>query len=613
MKERCSFIIKVFTFWLILFCFYRLLFVAYNHAFLDEISLGTFAGIFLHGLYMDSSATAWITFFHIVLLPVSLFSKRVLLLLNRMLTISLICITSFIAVADMQLFKSWGSRMDSLVIDYIANPNEAFAASSASPIFLLVALAVLIISLSMTAYIKLVEKSLEKLSSFKLIELAVFTFLIAVLGTMGRGGLQPIPINSSFAYFSTHDFANQSAINVSHNFFETIYRDYYKNSQGYHYVDNNLAAKIYNEKYSGRFDSDFPLHLNSTQPNIILIIWESLSADAVETLGGYKGVTPGLEKLIEQGLLFSRIYASGDRTNNGLPAIFSGYPAQPRGAIIKSNRKIAKLPSLSKSLKKAGYHCSFYYGGDLTFDNMKAYLIRNQIDKLIGGEDFPANLAKSQWGAHDHDVFAKLLQDIKTYKSPFFTTILTLSSHEPFDVPRQSNFKESTKESKFKNSLYYTDQTILQFIETLKTMPVYDETLIIITSDHGTSNFERYHRFSPGKNHIPILFLGGALNARGKVIDTIGSQQDLAATILKQLQLDVSDYRFSNNLLSNKKESFAQFFFNDGFTYLNERGYLAFNNSSKSIIHQDNEMTDKDINTAKSIMQLTFNDYLNMK
>jgi hypothetical protein len=98
-----------------------------------------------------------------------------------------------------------------------------------------------------------------------------------------------------------------------------------------------------------------------------------------------------------------------------------------------------------------------------------------------------------------------------------------------------------------------------------------------------------------------------------KVIATIGSQQDLATTILRQLQLDASAYRFSNNLLSKKKESFAQFFFNDGFTYINERGYLSFNNTANSIIHQDIELSAKDLETAKSIMQLTFSDYLNLK
>jgi phosphoglycerol transferase MdoB-like AlkP superfamily enzyme len=613
MKARFSFIIKVFVFWLILFFFYRLLFVVYNHVFLEEISLKTFVGIFLYGLYMDLSAAAWVTFFSLILIPASFISSRLMLILNRVLTLSLICITSLIAIADIQLFRSWNSRIDSLVIDYIASPNEAFAASSASPIFTLLALAFLIIVLSTAAYIKLIEKSVSHFSDLKLTELAVFPFLLAALGIMGRGGLQPIPMNNSFAYFSTHDFANQAAINASHNFFATIYRDYYLNDQSHYYVDNNIAQEVYEAKYSGRLTTDFPSCLTTTQPNIVLIIWESLSADAIESMGGHKGVTPGFEKLINQGLLFSRIYASGDRTKHGLTAILSGYPAQPRGAVIKSNRKIALLPSLYQSLKKAGYHTSFYYGGDLKFDNMKAYLLKSGVDKLIGGDDFPAQLAKSQWGAHDHDVFARQLEDIKTYKTPFFTTILTLNSHEPFDVPLQSKFNGKTNKSKFKNSLYYTDQTVFKFIETLKTMPCYDETLVIITADHGTSILERHHRFSPGKNHIPILFLGGALNMTNKVIATIGSQQDLATTILRQLQLDASAYRFSNNLLSKKKESFAQFFFNDGFTYINERGYLSFNNTANSIIHQDIELSAKDLETAKSIMQLTFSDYLNLK
>lgn len=165
-------------------------------------------------------------------------------------------------------------------------------------------------------------------------------------------------------------------------------------------------------------------------------------------------------------------------------------------------------------------------------------------------------------------------------------------------------------ESKFKNSLLYTDQVVEAFVEKLKKEPWYKDTLIVIVADHGVPILGNIPRFKPEKHHIPLLFLGGALATSGSVISKIGSQLDLSRTLLEQLEINADDFHFSRNLLSDSPRQFAEFFYNDAFTLVNERGYVAFENPSQRFLARDPQITDDDVRLGQAIMQATFQDYL---
>ncbi len=134
-------------------------------------------------------------------------------------------------------------------------------------------------------------------------------------------------------------------------------------------------------------------------------------------------------------MLFDNFYASGDRTDKGVIAVLSGYPAQPTSSIIKFPSKTQNLPKLNNYLKKLGYKTSFIYGGDVDFANFRSYLTTSGFDHLTTMDDFPDDINTSKWGIHDHFMFNQSLQELDTTQAPFAKVILTLSSHEPFDVP----------------------------------------------------------------------------------------------------------------------------------------------------------------------------------
>ncbi len=292
--------------------------------------------------------------------------------------------------------------------------------------------------------------------------------------------------------------------------------------------------------------------LNTPKPNIIIIILESFTANIMEPLGGMKDITPNLNKLVPEGVLFDHFYASGDRTDRGLIAILSAYPAQPETSIIRFPQKTQNLPFLSRALQKLDYHTSFVYGGDIGFANMESYLYTAGFSHITEDGDFNGSLNNSKWGVADEFVFRRTLEECDTARSPFFKVMLSLSSHEPFEVPMKPIFQGTDERSLFLNACLYTDKSLGEFIASAKQKPWWNKTLVIITADHG-------HRFPNPEElkekerfKIPMLWLGGALTKRDTVIHTLGGQTDIANTVLAQLDSPQTNFKFSKNMLDQK-------------------------------------------------------------
>ncbi len=378
----------------------------------------------------------------------------------------------------------------------------------------------------------------------------------------------------------------------------------------YAYFPSAETVKLAASLYSSPAPDSIPAILRISRPNILFIILESYTAKLVGCLGGEPGATPNIDRIAREGILFTNIYASGDRSEKGLVALLSGYPVQTTTSIIKIPRKTERLPHLNKILKSQGYHTSYYYGGELAFANIKSYLFNAGYEKLISKFDFDPQTYNSKWGVHDHVLLNKWLQDFKNAPEPFFSTLFTLSSHEPYDIPIPAKFKGSDEATQFKNSIYYTDQAIGNFIKAAKKQTWWNNTLIVMVADHG-------HRFpgddpnhQPSKFRIPFLLTGGALRQTHRQVATMGSQTDIAATLLAQLHLPYHEFKWSKNLLSPTAKPFAFYVFIDGFGMVTPAGTVTFDNVSKQVITQDANVPDQQLDYGKAYMQLSFGDYL---
>ena len=611
MKKRLFYLVAYLGFWVLSFVILKVLFLAYHFQETAELPGQEIFQIIGHGFKLDLSFSAYIAALPFLLISLSVFIPLPFIrILLKGYTIFVILLISVLTVIDLELFKAWGFRLDATPLGYLNTPQEMWASAGASPILLLLVILLGCVLLFSMVYLRWIHPILKGARKPYPAMVLLFLLLTAALIIPIRGGLQLAPINISDAYFSTNNFSNQAAINVPWNFFNALSRKTYDKSNPYKFMDEKVAEDILQQYFNSSANVASSV-LRIERPNVLLIIWESFTANATKTLGGMDGITPRFDALVPEGILFSNVYANADRSDKGLVSVLSGYPAQPTQSIIKLPVKSSRLPVLSRSFDSAGYNTSFYYGGELEFANIKAFLMNGGFEKIVGKEDFDSKDWNSKWGAHDHVVLNKVHQDLKDSAEPFFTTIFTLSSHEPFEVPIDPVVGDDSEESKFLNSLYYADQSIGNFLEKAKKEAWYEKTLIIIVADHGHRLPGNSKNYEKEKFHIPMLWLGGALKVRDTVVASHMTQVDLAATLFHQLSIPAEEYQWSRNVFDPNYEPFAHYVFNDGVGHVSKNGYMAFDNISKQYIYRDSGTTAFEAEVSKAYLQVSYQDFLN--
>lgn len=513
-------------------------------------------------------------------------------------------IISFFVILDASLYSHWGNRLDVYGTFYLNNAGEAM---NFIPIKVLITntLSWLTLAISASCYYK---KKIHHLADIHLKNWLVtpltFLVLIALSIIPIRGGIGLNPINLSNVYFSNNTFPNHSAINVIWNIAYT-YSEKEKLYQTFNYIEPKFIEPYFNSLYPE--ESPALRVLKNQKPNILFIILESFTSKLIyENWNGIE-ITPNLNRLTKEGIYFSNFYASGDRTDEGLVSILSGYPAQPISYIINYQNKTAKLPSIIQDLKKENYQTAFYYGGDINFANMKSYLLQSGIEKIIDKNDFPSEQFNAKWGVHDHFVFDKLLIDIQNSDEPFFKTVLSLSSHPPFDTPIPTVIEGNDNNSLFANSANYTDQALGNFITKLSREPKWENTLVILLADHSIPYLDDCHISAPKKFRIPMIWLGGALQDSTFEVHKFASQTDLANTLLYQLKNDFEPYEYGKNILSPSSKSFSFYTFNHGYGLLSDSTKVIYDYAGNRFLKKEGNTFQDSVGNA--YLQKISNDF----
>lgn len=606
MFPKAWFIILYWFGWIIFFQLARFIFILGNFSVVKQAGINNFFGSAFWGLRMDMSMAAYIALPVCLLVLLSVFfpplRKPVVYKWYSFIVLLPILLLS---TADIGLFKEWGFRIDSSFLKYLSNPSEAWASISHLPVFTIIASLILVYIL----FIYVSNKRIERISRPLLLNTKPWLDALSILIVMAlsviplRGGLQLAPLNQSSVYFSANNFSNLAAINASWNFMHSLSHSEPDNNP-YVFLDPAKALSIVD---SLQQPGTGWLAERTTKPNIILIVWESFTQKVVDLKKNGIEVTPGFNILKKEGIYFSNVYASGDRTDKGIVAVLSGYPSQPTTSIVKTPAKASGLPMIGREYKNAGYNTAFYYGGELEFANMKAYLTGGGYDRFISVFDFAEKDKNSKWGAHDGVVMQKLISDINKTPSPFFYTWLTLSSHEPFETPDAPVIKGDDMEDLYLNSLHYSDKVVTSFISQCRQQSWWNNTIIAIVADHGhplpqadskTKNFR-----------IPLLLIGGLIR-QPEVVDKIASQTDLAATLLVQSGLSPKNYPWSVNLFDSAVAERGYFSFNNGFGFVNRSGYYVFDNVGKRMTEAKGADTATLKMMGQAMEQVSFGDYL---
>jgi phosphoglycerol transferase MdoB-like AlkP superfamily enzyme len=555
-------------FWYALFLAARFVFLIVNHNQSEQFGYSVLMETFYQGLQLDISMVCYVSVIPVLLwitalwIPGQVVLNRVLKTYNTLILVCLIVIT----IADAELYQHWGQKLNSYAFSFAKYPKDMLAFSTGNHNWLLILISLLFSVLAYTLY-HYGMRGLDELSRQHQpwVKITVIPVVLCLLIFGIRGGFGKTPLSQSSAFFSTHLFLNHAALNTSWNFLASVAENAASNTKNpYAFTSETNAQKLIAPFFAKPSTSE--QILTTKRPNIVLIILEGWSADVVESAGGEKNITPNFNKLAKQGIQFADFYASGNRTDKGLAAILSAQPALPTNSIINNIQKFTSLPSIPKSLKSAGYQNAFYYGGNSDFANMKGYWLSSGYDRILDLEFFPLNVQNAEWGVHDDILYETIINDIKTLKEPFLASILTLSSHEPFNVPaKRGDFSDDTGD-KYRNAVWYSDSCLGVFFANAAKQPWYNNTLFIVLADHGHKQPKGRLAMDPELFHIPCMFVGNVIDSswRGKTITQTASQVHLASTLLNQLQLPSAEFTWSSNLLDQQYVPYAAFTYYPG-------------------------------------------------
>lgn len=610
MVNFLKYLLKIALFWLLFFAFYRLLFILYNLGYGVDVPLGALAKSFLVGIRLDLSMTGYllllISFVQAVMVGVGRqFSYKAL---QGVQVFFVIAFTTLL-MGNINLYAYWGRLLDAEGFSFLKTPWVILASVKwyESLIFM-----ILLVGLSWGAlwlnklWMRPLSPStkLSRLSSGMAAVMLLFVSAFMIIPIRGSFGVAPI--NTGVAYFSAHNFANHSAINPLWNLFYSFKR---MDARMHHYrfMEDDEAYAIYNEMRSSKSDSTIHV-LKHNRPNVVVILLESFSAQVVGSMGG-ESVTPNLDAVAREGILFSNIYAASDRSDKGLVATLAGYQVLPGYSIIQYPNKSQSLPFMPQKLRAAGYrNLSYIYGGDIGFKGMNSFVTLSGFEKVVTIDDFPFSARGEKWGVHDEYTFERLVDemaDSNEKDSPYFKYYFTLSSHEPFDVPMEKVFEDP-----YLNSVYYTDLCLGDFFTEVKDRGLWDNTLFVLIADHGTPGPKRATSQMIERYHIPMIWTGGALAVQDTVVSTLGSQKDLVVTLLNQLAVNSEMFGFSKDLLSPDVDEYAFFTYPDAFGFITPDSYQVYDNAAKKYVMTTGNISPLDSIRGKAMLQVVSADHL---
>lgn len=563
-----------------------------------------------YGLAMDLSMSAYIVSPVLLLIVASIWVVRPWM--AKALRIYLWVEASLIAVGyvlDAVLYPYWGFRLDVTPWFYfVTSPSSAMASLpwyAEVGVVALMAVLALAIGLWMRIVVRRFGLPTQPCSPLRrrIWMTVVWLMVCGVMIIPIRGGITVSTMSPARAFFSEDMRLNHAAINPLFSFLYSFSHTDDLGSQ-FRYMDTKEASAEVDALFhrpAVHTDSVAPaygLSLKVARPDVYIVILESFSAELMPSLGG-RAVAVNLDSIARTGALWTRFYAESFRTDRALTTILGGYPAQPSTSLLRYINKFDKIPTLSTVLAANGYRTAYYYGGDINFTNLRAYLRATSYARLVCDKSFPVGERLSKWGVHDGPVFDRALSDIaaRTGSTPTLTVIQTSSSHEPFEVP----FGRFPQDKRL-NAFSYADACLGRFVRRLRDSGAWERALVVIVPDHwgawpqGLEDRMRRH-------HVPLVMTGGALAGTPVTVDKIGSQSGIATTILRLMGIRDA-LPFGRDLLDTGTAGFGYVSEPSWFGLVTERGLSVVSTDTGATLQGDSA----DVHAAKALVQSIYTD-----
>ena len=618
MKKTLLTLLKMLVFLLVLFASMRIVFVVkyWSLVTLGEIPFGEILKGFWSALSLDIATASFMLALPAIYMFVAYaIDKETLFAPLRWYFYLMVAVYNLAAFGDIGIYGEWRTKLSYRALMYLQNPSEVINTAETEQTLLLIVLWSLFTILFCWLYTKFVEPqhkigAKEESKPNVYVLSGTFVLIVGCLFLGMRGGFNEIPITSSKVYYSNHKFANEMSVNPAYYLVENILNSKKVETRAHFNYMDMKSAEIRTRHLHGISCDSTTSILKIEKPNIIVVLLESWSADLIESLGGEPGITPNFHELEKEGLLFTNIYASANRSQHAMSSLFGGLPGMPVTTITNHPDKYYAVPSLVKKMDSIGYYNSFYFGGELNYGNILSYLRYNEFDEIVEAKDIDEGFQKGKLGYHDTDIMPWYAEQLKDHPQPFFSTLFTQSTHSPYDYPKIFDEIEwPVIEKQYVNSGYYTDMAIKMFVDKARQQTWYDSTLFIFVADHSHTSYKNHRIDSFDHHKIPMLIYGEPLqdSLKGKTYDKICGNTDLPATILAQLGLSHDEFFWSKDVFGKCYKPFAFFEMNDGLGWKTPEGEYVYSNTSGFVKNTLPEnISDSIVSDGKAYMQYHF-------
>ena len=591
MKNRLLYLAKTYLLTILLFVVAKVAFMQFCHEG-HNFTAGDMAEVIWHGLSLDLSTALYFIIIPFLLTMASLWVTIPKWVFRTYYAIIALAF-ALAFVADTSLYPFWGFKLDASCLSYLETPTEAMASVTTS--YIIVRLFAIIIVAAGIYGVYWVNRTHKTHESYRLLKSLLYLLMVPLIIIGIRGGFGESTTNIGQVYYSQNQFLNHSAVNPVFSFLYSLSHQMGDQSQ-YEFFDDERCQQLVADVYTTESINTDTL-LTTTRPDIVIILLESAGEE-------FAHVMPRLQQFKQEGISFSQCYGNSWRTDRGTVCTLSGYPSFPAVSVMKMPEKSRTLPAIARTLRGEGYRTRYLYGGDINFTNMRSYLISTGWEKLTSMDDYSSEEQSSaQWGVRDDITFDTLSDMIEEGASPFLIGYSTLSSHEPWDVPTHT-----IADDEILNAFAYLDTCLGQFVDSIRQTPAWQNLLIVLTADHGI-NYKDITQATPKeKNHIPMVWIGGAVG-QPRTIDVLCNQTDLCATLLGQLRLPHDEYRFSRDVLSESyRHPIAVHNYSNAQWAIDSTGHALYDFDAHRFIVSESSDADRLTDVSKAILQASYQD-----
>ncbi|WP_432671298.1 LTA synthase family protein [Flavobacterium sp. SM2513] len=561
-----------FSIWFLLFSLLlRVLFLTWQFSDVNHSFVGLLKTIF-YGLFFDFGVLSFvwlISTFYMLLMPkrwIGSIVDKFFIYIFFTLTVLIFVFTFF---AEITFWDEFKCRFNFVAVDYLIytfevvnNINESYPLVILIPSMLLITFGILFLFKKRDSFLQVFSTKIP----FK-------TRIIPFVITLLVAGFYVTLIKNSDAEWSENRYNNELSKAGIYSFFAELRNSKLDYETFYTTLPKEEAFAIVRAKLgnsNSNFDAD-SISIRRTisdsvareqRPNIVFVLMESMSANFMREFGNEKAITPFMDKLAQESLLFSNLYATGTRTVRGMEAVTLSIPPTPGSSIVKRPDN-ANLFTIASVFKQKNYQCNFFYGGDGYFDNMNAFFGGNGFDIYDRGRGSILSDAikakrynvtddevtfENAWGACDEDMYKKLIQVADKYhaeKKPFLNFVMTTSNHKPYSYPDK---KVAIPSGTGRNgAVQYADFALQQLFEKSKNKPWFKNTIFVIIADHCASSAGK-DEIDVANYHIPAMIYGA--NIKPQKVQKLSSQIDIFPTLFGLLNWNYESNFYGQDILN---------------------------------------------------------------